>query len=197
MKRAALVALVTALLTSCTVGVWIGDPGNPAVVVLGDSITWNAQGSPQDDDPDTHHLTDDLNAAGWYANVTGWVGLRAVHGPETIAEIGGPTPTATVVALGTNDMLNGETIPDIVAVMSAYAATVPCIVFVGVAEAAFPNGEAAALNLALADVAAQASGFFVPWVPEPEWVTPDFIHLTAAGEPVFRALVVGAAELCR
>jgi hypothetical protein len=91
-------------------GPWVGPAAGIRVGVAGDSQVQAAQYGPgpkEQDDPD-HHITDDLNAAGYQASVAGTIGSNTRDlvnwraGPE-------PGPQTTVLAYGANDMNTSAT----------------------------------------------------------------------------------------
>ena len=104
-------ALVLLFTTAClpplgsTDAPWLGPAAGPQLVVLGDSITWQAQGNYDLETDKFHLLSDDLAADGWRVSVSSMIGANLTDASDTWDALGNKSPTdSVIIALGTNDL---------------------------------------------------------------------------------------------
>jgi lysophospholipase L1-like esterase len=210
-RMVVLLAVGTLVLGACNPARWRGDPEAPAVVVIGDSLVFGADGNRQLGD-DAHLLSDALVAEGFQAYVKGLVGGRLEHG-RTLWDVPArrevDAPDVVVIALGTNDMKlvdGGPQVPleEARATVREWIAALPidaCVRFVGVVETREAWGldvTAPAYNDMLAEeLDAHPDGEVVSWVPDPSWYpSAGDPHPDDAGDAAYRALIASAAEAC-
>lgn len=211
LRTAGGVVIATLALASCATGTWTGDPGDPHVAVVGDSlIAFSENGSLTGTET---LITDDLVAAGTRAWVTGWTGAGFAWAYEDLWNLPareGVTPDVLVLALGTNDMHippgGTEPLTSVEAVrpvVAAWLAEVPnaCVRLIGPAESITGWGldvTAPPFNAMLAEEAAlHADAEYVAWNPDPAWTENGANpHVTPAGRAAYRALIVAEALAC-
>jgi hypothetical protein len=178
--------------------------GIPPIAVVGDSLIYQAEHG-STNDPAQHHLTDQLNKAGWSAMV------RATSGADTgtlSLWTNWPSPPAVIVmAVGTNDRRVDATqaepeplersIANVRSYLDRWPSAIP--VLVGIVETA-PRGldvTGPEWNAWLRAEAQARGGVFVDWAGysagHPDWFTTDLLHQTAAGQAGYRAAIVAGA----
>lgn len=213
MTKTLIGALVTAvtLVAGCVAPVWLGaapataQDTAPTIAVVGDSLIYQAEHG-STNDTTKHYLTNELNAAGWSAQV------RAQSAADTNTLATWTTwpnpPSVIVIALGSNDrrIVNGAPfVPietsksNVRGYLDRWPGAVP--IFVGIVETA-PRGlniTGPEWNTWVRTEAAARGGVFVDWSAisrgHPEWFTSDLLHHTAAGQAAYRsAIVAGAAN---
>ncbi len=213
MSKTRIGALVTGvtLVAGCVAPVWpAAAPATaqdiaPTIAVVGDSLIYQAEHG-STNDTTKHYLTNELNAAGWSAQV------RAQSSADTNTLTTWTTwpspPAAIVVALGSNDrrIVNGAPyVPietsktNVRGYLDRWPDAVP--IFVGIVETA-PRGlniTGPEWNTWVRTEATARGGVFVDWSTiskgHPEWFTSDLLHNTATGQAAYRvAIVAGAAS---
>jgi hypothetical protein len=197
--RAVAVASSVLVLAGCT-PVWWGLPEDPSVVVIGDSLTFQADGNELADE-NNHVLSQALADAGFYGYVDGRTGADLAYGREawdrdvrrTV-----PDPDIVVIALGTNDMMlvDGETV---VPLEPADA----CVRFIGVNEGVWGWGldvSGPAYNAMLAEESlAHPDAAVAEWRPDMSSFPGGGRqpHADDVGDAAYRDLIVSLAEGCR
>jgi hypothetical protein len=195
-----------ALLVACQLGVWMGSPDDPAVVVIGDSLIFQAEGNYGFDDQ--RHLAQALVDAGYQAHVTGFIGWTMPGGYTDLwpSVPSPPEPDVLVIALGTNDSHDGQIpLAESQAALQAWlaeAASVPCVVLIEVNENAVAWGlheSGPPYNDMLAQEAlAHPQAFTVPWSPDPALMDPEQIHFAGeAGRAAYRQAILDGVARCR
>jgi lysophospholipase L1-like esterase len=208
MKTRMILALggAAALLVACQLGVWMGDPADPAVVVIGDSLIFQAEGNYGLEDGQ-RALAQALVDAGYQAHVTGFIGETLPAGYRDLwpSVPSPPAPDVLVIALGTNDSHDGAVpLADSRAALSAWlteAAAVPCVVLVEVNEAATDwqlDVYGPAYNDMLADEAlSHPRAFTVPWAPDPALMDSAQIHFAGEqGRAAYRQIILDGVARC-
>lgn len=190
--------LLSALLIGCGGN---DEPGH--VVVLGDSLVFQADGNRAPDDANRLLVTA-LEEEGSTVEGGGLIGLSVPAAYESLwPTIEEQAPDVLVVALGTNDSRDGaiplETSRQ---ALTVWLEEVPssCVVLVGVNEGTSTWGldvYGPPFNAMLEDVAADHPDVrVVQWDPDPAMLGQDGVHLTEVGRVAYRRLIVDAAESC-
>jgi lysophospholipase L1-like esterase len=185
------VVLLAVTAVACTGG------GSTTVEVVGDSLTFQANDGDQGQD----ELLAALEREGFEPSGGGIPGMTVESAHQTMWSKG--SPDIVVLALGTNDMANGQVPLDAVrTTLSQWLQEVPdaCVVLVGVnetTEAWQLHEHGPAYNEMLRQLAAEhGEGHVVDWTPEPQMLSDDGIHLTEEGRAAYRALIVDGVERC-
>lgn len=185
----AVVLLVAAI--GCSSG------GSRTVEVVGDSLTLQADGG----DERQGELLTALEREGFDATGGGVPGMTVESAYRTMWSEG--SPDILVIALGTNDVGNGNASVDAVrSTLSQWLQEVPdsCVVLVGVNEATEAWGlheHAPPYNEMLRQLADEhGDGHVVDWAPEPGMISDDGVHLTEQGMAAYRELIVDGVERC-
>jgi lysophospholipase L1-like esterase len=186
----------------CQTGVWAGD-GEISVAVIGDSLTYQAEGNRNLTDP-RRLLADDLVASGYRSYVTGIVGATVGDG-HTFWWPGAADPAldVLVIALGTNDVVREYPLEVSRAQLSGWLEDLDdlgCVALVGVDESAWGWGldvRGPAFNQMLQEEAAAApNAIYVPWVPQVESDDGEVHLLSDEAKAEYRAALHGAADAC-
>ena len=173
------------------------DGDSRTVEVVGDSLTFQANEGDEGQD----ELLAALEGEGFDASGGGIPGMTVESAHQTMWSKG--SPDVLVLALGTNDMGNGQVPLDAVrSTLSQWLQEVSgsCVVLVGVnetTEAWQLHEHAPPYNQMLRELAAEhGDGHVVDWAPAPGMISEDGIHLTEEGREAYRELIVGGAQRC-
>lgn len=174
-----------------------GGGGSRTVEVVGDSLTYQADGG----DDGQEELLTALEREGFDASGGGFPGMTVGSAYQTMWSKG--SPDILVIALGTNDVGNGNVpVETVRSTLSQWLQEVPdaCVVLVGVnetTEAWQLDQLAPPYNEMLRQLADEhGDGHVVDWAPEPGMITDDGIHLTEEGRAAYRELIVDGVERC-
>lgn len=179
-------------------------PSGPALVVVGDSLTFGAG----------WYIDHDLTVAGAAPPVqTAVIGYTTTQLAAAADQSVGASPTGGqfVFASGTNDVgyaADGGPpinvgLGHLDAVLGRAQAHGKCVITVGVTSHGTEPRErlAAEWNLRSAELATRHNGQFVDWDglsrAHPEWFIDDGIHHTPAGRQAYADAIVAAAHACR
>jgi lysophospholipase L1-like esterase len=172
--------------------------GEPQTVeVVGDSLTFQAD----DGEGGQTTLLAALEREGFDPSGGGFPGMTVESAYQQMWSKG--SPEILVIALGTNDMGNGNVPLDAVrSTLSNWLQEVPdtCVVFVGVNETTQAwqlDQYGPPYNEMLRQLADEhGDGHVVDWTPEPGMIAEDGIHLTDEGRAAYRDLIVDGVERC-
>jgi lysophospholipase L1-like esterase len=190
---------------------WHGTRPDTAVAVVGDSYV----GLLEVDPGTSSALTDALTREGWRAHVHGESGWPTARVRGLVEEAVDEGAVGLAIVAGVNDVAWSLHQPDEAAAVEAVAADVRavldasrsarCVVWPTVApgppSATRANRVVAVVNGVLRDAARTRPGVVVPeWGTRlrarPDWLGPDGLHLSAAGEEALRSLLVGELHAC-
>lgn len=212
MKGKIALSVATAILIFVTTGclstpsAWTGPADGLRVGFYGDSITQMSEtGGGTSQGPDVpHQLTDAMVAAGFQSSYSAMVGAQSADLTNITYPDGTPGPQVVVVALGTNDLHDGNASPEtvisnIVTFLDRMKAE--CSIIVNVEEISVwgLSTYAAPYNALLDDLAASRPDVVVAdWnsqvQADPTLLKPDNVHPSLEGQVAYRDLIVDSVR---
>ena len=209
MKRL-LMLLVAALLplTACLENPQgpYGDPANPLVGGVGDSLTYHADRGASLQSSD-HFLADQLVAAGYRASIGATIGAstRDLVNWRGWSE----APSTMFVALGTNDrhVIDGatavpleESIANVEGFLDRWAPACPVLTGLIESSAWGLDESAPAWNDYLQAEAVERGGIYVDWwaiaSQHPEWYAAGDVHANVDGQTAYRDAIIAGVQAC-
>jgi hypothetical protein len=207
MKRLWFLSILV-LLAACQPNAWMGPEDGPTAVVMGDSLTYQADG-------EEGLLGAELTAAGYRHWVWGLIGSTVEEGYinyTTHTNLSLYPHDTLVIALGTNDVglnpldpegLSRVPLEDSRASLRTWLEVVSpetCVRIVGVNEGAWGWGldeVGPAFNAMLAEEADRRPNTeFIPFLADPAWMVDGDVHMLQPGRDAYRSLLVSAVESC-
>jgi lysophospholipase L1-like esterase len=177
-----LVGCVVVSVAGLTAWLWEELSTDPAVYVVGDSITYLSEAS----------LSADLSSAGYQPTISASPGVKIGQSQAEISALAQNHPWAWIIELGTNDAGAQDSVwPEQFLAEWSLVSSAKCVIYVTVSPRAGPVANQIDTSMQqLAD--AHSNVHLLDWgtieYQNPSWVNADGIHPTPAGQAALAAL---------
>lgn len=165
-----------------TAWLWEDLTANPAVYVVGDSITYLSEAP----------ISSDLSNAGYQPTVSATPGVKIGQSQAEITALARHQPRAWIIELGTNDAGARDTVwPEPFLAEWSLVSSARCVIYVTVSPRAGPVAQQ--IDASMQKLAAEHSNVhLLHWgnieYQNPAWLSGDGIHPSAAGQAALALL---------
>jgi hypothetical protein len=176
------VGCVIVAVAGLTAWLWEDLSPNPAVYVVGDSITYLSEPS----------LSADLSNAGYQPTISATPGVKIGQSQAKISALAQNQPWAWIIELGTNDAGAQDSVwPQQFLAEWSLVSSATCVIYVTVSPRAGPVAQQ--IDGSMQQLAeAHSNVHLLDWgtieYQNPSWVSADGVHPTAAGQAALAAL---------